>query len=78
MPDWGKILEWEAKKSIVAAIIATILIVVVAMLGIFNTSTTMNGVFALFAVFYMRDRLTLNHLWAACCLVGAVFFMFRK
>jgi uncharacterized protein (DUF486 family) len=36
------------------------------------------GVFALFALFYMRDRLTLNHLWAGCCLVGAVFFMFRK
>ena len=35
-------------------------------------------VFALFAVFYMRERLTLNHAWAALCLVGAVFFTFRK
>jgi len=36
------------------------------------------GVFAVFAVYYMRERLTVNHLWAACCMVGAVFFMFRK
>lgn len=35
-------------------------------------------VFAGFAVWYMKDRLSLNHLWAACCLVGAVFFTFRK
>ncbi len=35
-------------------------------------------VFAGFAVWYMREKLTLNHLWAACCLVGAVFFSFRK
>ncbi len=35
-------------------------------------------VFAGFAVFWMRERLNLNHLWAACCLVGAVFFVFRK
>lgn len=35
-------------------------------------------VFAGFVVFVMRDRLTLNHLYAALCLVGAVFFTFRK
>ncbi|WP_306599223.1 DMT family protein [Geothrix sp. 21YS21S-2] len=35
-------------------------------------------VFAVFAVFYMRERLTLNHVWAALCLVGAVFFTFRR
>ncbi len=35
-------------------------------------------VFAGFAVWYMKDRLSLNHLWAACCLVGAVFVTFRK
>jgi len=35
-------------------------------------------VFAGFAVWYMREKLTLNHVWAACCLVGAVFFTFRK
>jgi uncharacterized protein (DUF486 family) len=36
------------------------------------------SVFAVFAVYFMKVRLTSNHLWAACCLVGAVFFMFRK
>ena len=35
-------------------------------------------VFALFAMVYMRERLHINHLWAACCLVGAVFFVFRR
>lgn len=35
-------------------------------------------VFALFAMIYMRERLHLNHLWAGCCLVGAVFFVFRR
>lgn len=35
-------------------------------------------VFGVFATWYMRERLTLNHLWAACCLVGAIFFTFRK
>ena len=35
-------------------------------------------VFAIFTVTYMRERLHLNHLWAACCLVGAVFFTFRR
>ncbi|MCE1228749.1 MAG: DMT family protein [Firmicutes bacterium] len=35
-------------------------------------------VFAGFAGWYMKEKLTLNHLWAACCLIGAVFFTFRK
>ena len=35
-------------------------------------------VFAVFAVWWMKERLTLNHLWAACCLMGAVFFTFRR
>ncbi len=35
-------------------------------------------VFGVFAVLYMRERLTVNHAWAALCLVGAVFFTFRK
>ncbi len=36
------------------------------------------GVFAVFAVVFMRQKLHLNHLWAGLCLVGAVFFTFRK
>jgi len=35
-------------------------------------------VFAVFAVVYMRQRLTLNNAWAGLCLVGAVYFTFRK
>ena len=35
-------------------------------------------VFAVFAVAFMKVRLTVNHLWAGCCLVGAVFFLFRN
>jgi hypothetical protein len=36
------------------------------------------GVFAVFAVVFMRQKLHLNHLWAGLCLVGAVFFTFRR
>ena len=35
------------------------------------------AVFAPFAVLYMRQSLRLDHLWAALCLVGAVYFAFR-
>lgn len=35
-------------------------------------------VFGVFSAFWMRERVTLNHLWAACCLVGAAFFVFRR
>jgi uncharacterized protein len=35
------------------------------------------AVFAPFAVLYMRQTLRLDHLWAALCLVGAVYFAFR-
>jgi uncharacterized protein len=34
-------------------------------------------VFGAFAVVWMRERLHLNHVWAALCLVGAVYFTFR-
>ena len=35
------------------------------------------GVFIPFALFYMRQPLTLDFLWAALCLLGAVYFVFR-
>jgi uncharacterized protein (DUF486 family) len=35
-------------------------------------------VFAPFAVIYMRQSLKLDYLWAALCLVGAVYFVFRS
>jgi uncharacterized protein len=34
-------------------------------------------VFAPFAVLYMRQPLRLDYLWAALCLIGAVYFIFR-
>jgi uncharacterized protein (DUF486 family) len=35
-------------------------------------------VFAGFTYFVMKEKLTLNYLWASLCMVGAVFFMFRQ
>jgi uncharacterized protein (DUF486 family) len=35
------------------------------------------SVFVPFAVLYMRQPLKLDFLWAGCCLVGAVYFVFR-
>ena len=35
------------------------------------------SVFVPFAVLYMGTTLTLNYLWAGCCLAGAVYFIFR-
>ena len=35
-------------------------------------------VFVPFAVFYMKEPLKLNYLWAALCLCGAVHFVFRR
>jgi uncharacterized protein (DUF486 family) len=34
-------------------------------------------VFVPFAVFYMQQPLKLDYLWAAMCIMGAVYFMFR-
>jgi uncharacterized protein (DUF486 family) len=36
------------------------------------------GVFVPFAVFYMKEPVRLNFLWAGLCLCGAVFFMFKR
>lgn len=35
------------------------------------------AVFVPFAVFYMRQPIKLDFLWAGICLLGAVYFMFR-
>ncbi len=34
-------------------------------------------VFVPFAVFYMREPMRLDYLWAALCVMGAVYFVFR-
>ena len=35
------------------------------------------AVFVPFAVFYLKEPLKLDYLWAALCMVGAVYFIFR-
>jgi uncharacterized protein (DUF486 family) len=35
------------------------------------------GVFGPFALLYMREPVNWNFVWAGCCLLGAVYFMFR-
>jgi uncharacterized protein len=35
------------------------------------------AVFVPFAVFYMKQSFKLDYLWAALCLLGAVYFIFR-
>jgi uncharacterized protein (DUF486 family) len=36
------------------------------------------GVFVPFALFYLEEPLKLDYLWAALCMVGAVYFIFRN
>lgn len=35
------------------------------------------SVFIPFAIFYMKEQPRLDYLWAALCMVGAVYFIFR-
>jgi uncharacterized protein (DUF486 family) len=35
-------------------------------------------VFVPFVLLYMRQPLKLDYLWAGCCILGAVYFIFRK
>lgn len=35
-------------------------------------------VFVVFSIFYMKEKPQLNLLWAGLCLIGAVYFIFRK
>lgn len=36
------------------------------------------GVFVPFAVLYLKEPLRLDYLWAALCILGAVYFIFRN
>jgi uncharacterized protein (DUF486 family) len=36
------------------------------------------AVFVPFVVFYMRQPLKLDYVWAALCMLGAVYFIFRE
>jgi uncharacterized protein (DUF486 family) len=35
-------------------------------------------IFVPFAILYMRQPLRLDYLWAALCIMGAVYFVFRR
>ncbi len=36
------------------------------------------SIFVPFSLFYMKEPLKMDYLWAGLCLVGAVYFMFRS
>ena len=36
------------------------------------------SVFVPFAIFYMKEPFRLDYLWAALCIMGAVYFIFRN
>lgn len=36
------------------------------------------SLFVPFSIFYMRERVNLDYLWAGLCILGAVFFLFRS
>lgn len=36
------------------------------------------SIFIPFSVFYMKENMRLDYLWAALCIAGAVFFIFRE
>jgi hypothetical protein len=35
-------------------------------------------IFLPFSVFYMKEHLRMDYLWACLCILGAVFFIFRE
>jgi uncharacterized protein (DUF486 family) len=49
----------------------------VAQLKIMQEVITL-AVFVPFAMFYLREPLKLDYLWAGLCMVGAVYFIFRS
>ncbi len=49
----------------------------VAQLKILQEAITLT-IFVPFAFFYMKEPLKLDYLWAALCILGAVFFIFRS
>ena len=36
------------------------------------------AVFVPFSIFYLKETIKLDYLWAALCMLGAVFFIFRE
>ena len=52
-------------------------VMTVAQLKILQEAITLT-VFVPFALFYLREPLKLDYLWAALCICGAVYFIFRS
>lgn len=48
----------------------------VGQLKILQEAITLS-VFLPFSIFYLKEKLSLDYLWAGLCLMGAVFFIFR-
>jgi uncharacterized protein (DUF486 family) len=48
-----------------------------AQLKIIQEVTTLS-VFVPFALLYMKEELNWNYLWAAICMLGAVYFIFKN
>jgi uncharacterized protein len=36
------------------------------------------SIFVPFSLFYLREKLSMDYVWAGVCLLGAVFFLFRS
>jgi uncharacterized protein (DUF486 family) len=36
------------------------------------------SIFVPFSIFYMKEKISLDYLWAGLCILAAVFFIFRK
>ncbi len=36
------------------------------------------AVFVPFSIYFLKEKITLDYLWAGICLMGAVFFIFRS
>jgi len=52
-------------------------VLTVAQLKILQEAITLT-VFVPFSLYYLREPLKLDYLWAALCIFGAVYFMFRS
>lgn len=52
-------------------------VLTVAQLKILQEVITLT-VFVPFSVFYLKESIKLDYLWAALCMMGAVFFVFRE
>ncbi|MBN2055454.1 DMT family protein [bacterium] len=51
-------------------------VMTVGQLKILQEAITLT-IFVPFSVLFLKEKITLDYLWAGLCLVGAVFFLFR-